>query len=499
MKIDRKAWLIILPIFYSTIILIGVVTYFAVSAAVGKTAVLTTFIVVAISAVFLIGVFFYLYNIFSQGTVWAFNVLSEAMKKLANGDYSFDLSDTDTELEQASASLRRIQETLRNLTSHLNEQINEKAGDYRKSLAMIEIQNQLLKDSRMELEKFRLAVAEAPIHIIITDADGKILYANKAAAHVTGYSIDEMIGNTPSIWGGQMPKEFYETLWKTIKSDRTYFTGEVKNRKKNGETYTAEIRIEPILNPENIPQFFVGIEEDITKRKEIDRMKTEFIALASHQLRTPLTAIRWLLEQILSDKSSLPEKTRNLLSDAYGSALRMVELVKTLLDISRLEAGKLEVRPKITDIRDFLGNVISEIKPKADAKKQTLALHIESDASALTTDPVLLTNVLMNLLTNAVKYSRPGKMISINAVRNREMIAFEVSDEGIGIPENQKRRIFERFFRADNTETVHEEGTGLGLYLVKEIVGLLGGTITFTSIEGQGTTFRVELPVTKEA
>lgn len=153
-----------------------------------------------------------------------------------------------------------------------------------------------------DLLKFKLAVENSSNHIIITDVDGKILYANKAAEAVTGYSKNEMIGQRPSLWGNQMGQEYYKNFWHVIKNEKKTFVGEVNNKRKNGEQYIAAVSISPVLDEKGVIKFFVGIERDITKEKEIDRAKTEFVSIAAHQLRTPLAIIRWYGEMLLGGR-----------------------------------------------------------------------------------------------------------------------------------------------------------------------------------------------------
>src|SRR3989344_5533840 len=152
-----------------------------------------------------------------------------------------------------------------------------------------------------EMEKFKQAVDGASDHIIITDPEGTILYGNKAVENITGYTPEEAVGKKAGqIWGGRMSKEFYEKLWRTIKTEKKSFIGEVVNTRKNGEIYTAELRIAPILAKNGEVQFFVGIERDITKMKEVEQMKSDFVSFTSHQLRTPLTVIKWNSEMLKS-------------------------------------------------------------------------------------------------------------------------------------------------------------------------------------------------------
>ncbi len=170
---------------------------------------------------------------------------------------------------------------------------------YRMLGAMSNISDVIKKDRELErantdLVKFKLAVDNASDDILITDSRGVILYANSAIQKTNGYSLKEIIGKTPAIWGRQMPPEFYENFWKTIFLDKQSFVGEMVNKRKNGALYNAEVKVSPILNNKNEVEFFVGIQRDITRLKEIDRAKSEFVSVASHQLKTPLSGISGL-------------------------------------------------------------------------------------------------------------------------------------------------------------------------------------------------------------
>ncbi|MFA5829524.1 MAG: PAS domain-containing protein [Candidatus Gracilibacteria bacterium] len=211
------------------------------------------------------------------------------------------------------------------------------------------------KNLAKELKKFKMVV-EASTHLIITDPDDKILYANKGVKVVTGYDPKEMIGKSSGkLWGGNMPKKFYKDMWNTIYKDKKVFRGEVQNKRKNGELYDAEIVITPVLDSKRNVEFFVGTEHDITKLRELDRMKSEFISLASHQLREPLTAIKWFAELLSKNKQhKLNEEQRDYVHGIIVSNERSIRLVSDLLNLSRIEMGHNFDTPlsKISRVRD---------------------------------------------------------------------------------------------------------------------------------------------------
>ncbi len=348
-----------------------------------------------------------------------------------------------------------------------------------------------------ELAKFRLAVDNALNHIIITDSEGVIIYANKAVEQETGYSPKEIIGKTPRVWGKQMSQSFYEELWRIIKTQKKHYLGEITNRKKNGEKYLAEVKISPIVGKNRRIRYFVGIENDITKLKEVDRAKTEFVSLASHQLKTPLSIINWYAESLLGgDLGKIPENQKKYLDEIYKSNKRMIELVNALLNVSRIDIGTFAVNPKMISVKVVAESEINELKPKLEEKHLILEKKYAEDVPEIFADPKLLRIIFQNLLSNSIKYTPPkGGKISFTIERSGAKILITVSDNGYGIPKHQQKEIFNKFFRADNAREIDPDGTGLGLYVVKAIVKEANGKIWLKSEENKGATFFVSIPI----
>ena len=352
-----------------------------------------------------------------------------------------------------------------------------------------------------DLEKFKIALDGTSDHVVITDPNGVALYANAGLKRITGFSPAEVIGKkvgTKELWGGNMNQEFYEELWRIIKIEKKPFVGEITNTRKDGTSYQALSSISPILNKHGALEFFVGIERDITKEKEIDNAKTEFVSLASHQLRTPLSAINWYTEMLLSeDAGSITDTQREYLNEVSHGSRRMVELVNALLNVSRIELGTFAVQPEPTDVVELARDVLNELKPKISGKKLFIEEKFSEHLPKVLVDPKLTRIVFQNLLTNAVKYTpEEGKIsVSIALGEDGKMFTISVSDTGYGIPAEDRPRIFTKLFRASNIREKETDGTGLGLYIVKSIAEHSGGTVTFTSKEGKGTTFTLMLPV----
>lgn len=344
-----------------------------------------------------------------------------------------------------------------------------------------------------DLQKFKLAVDNVSDLIIITDREGVILYANKIVELITGYQLSEIIGNKPSLWGKQMPKKFYENFWETIKFVKKTFIGEITNKRKDGEKYVAEIKVSPILNSKGDIAFFVGIERDITKIKELDAAKSEFVSVASHQLKTPISSIKWLMEALLQNKEkNLNEKQLIALKKVYESNEKMIALINDLLSISRIDTGKfsllnlerIKIVPLIRRIVKSLGKMAKERRVELEFKDSLPENYY------LSIDKEKMYQVILNLISNAIGYSKleGGKVEIAAETRNGEFV-FSVKDNGIGIPIQSQRRIFEKFFRADNAILTRTSGTGLGLYITKYFIEKHGGKIWFKSKENAGTTF----------
>jgi two-component system phosphate regulon sensor histidine kinase PhoR len=223
-------------------------------------------------------------------------------------------------------------------------------------------------------------------------------------------------------------------------------------------------------------------------------MKTDFVSFVTHQLRTPLAGIKWMLE-LAAQTPELPADAGSYVDDARAAAERLIGLVNDLLDISRLESGKLSVTLQPTPLRKLTQSTLDDLGTLIRDKGHRLAVA-EGRAPVVMADPQLLRQVIVNLASNAIKYTPPGGEITITlSVEDVRMARWAITDTGIGIPKASLTRLFEKFYRADNVHTVETEGTGLGLYLVRLIVERLSGRVWCESEEGRGSTFIFTLPI----
>ncbi len=366
------------------------------------------------------------------------------------------------------------------LARHVND-LEKTKNTLSSALAEVKREKIISENLASDLKKFKLAVDGASDHIIITDIDSNIVYANGAAERITGYKISEMIGNNPGkLWGGQMKKEFFKQMWRIIKEEKKIYSGELKNKRKNGEIYDAEVRISPIKDKKNNVLFFVGIERDITEAKNIDQAKTEFISIASHQLRTPLTGIKWFAELLLSDEGQLTDKQHDYIKKIYNSNQKMLNLVKDLLDVSHIESGKkFSIQKKNINLALVIKRAVSDHMQAGKVKRVTIEKVQLSKSLPIYADGDKIYQVLQNLLTNAIKYSKIGGTIEIGVQKNKNSYLLFVRDYGLGIPATSKDKIFDKFYRAKNVVEAGSAGTGLGLYIAKSIVVAHGGKIWF--------------------
>ncbi len=234
--------------------------------------------------------------------------------------------------------------------------------------------------------------------------------------------------------------------------------------------------------------------------EETDKVRSEFILIASHQLRTPLTALKWYTEALLSSDDPLDAETKKeYIRETHASNERMITLVDQLLVASKIGFGSLKTKPEMVDVGPILRNVIQDLSVQSRKKNITVKKTIDSRLPHVWIDPTWLQLILQNLLSNAVKYSPEGQKVAVSVFHRAKSILITVDDHGCGIPEDQKSKIFSRLFRADNARAMEGEGSGLGLYIAKSVIEGAGGKIWFESIENEGTSFYVTLRTTPPA
>jgi len=239
----------------------------------------------------------------------------------------------------------------------------------------------------------------------------------------------------------------------------------------------------------------IWVFSDMSNQKELEKARLEFVSLTSHQLRTPSSGIKAFLELILGgDAGPLTETQTDYLNEIYQSNERMIELVEALLNVSKIESGRLVLEPRPVDLIKLSEEVIEEVMPLIKERKQKFEFIKPAESPRVALDARLIFQVISNLLTNASKYNSEGGSIVLQISKETNEILFRVSDNGWGIPKHQQDKIFTKFFRGDNVVMRQTVGSGLGLYIVKQIVEMSGGRVWFESEENKGTTFYFTLP-----
>lgn len=358
-----------------------------------------------------------------------------------------------------------------------------------------------LEMARVKEEAILLSIGDG---LLVTDEKGVVIIMNKTAEKLFGKKSNETIGKVFSevvVFENEkgLPIALEQYQAKTVLNNNaitslsTYYY-----RRKDKTKFPVAIMATPVIFKGRVIGA-IKIFRDITSEREIDKAKTEFVSLASHQLRTPLSTVNWYAEMLLAgDVGELNEKQKKYLDEVYRSNQRMVELVNALLDVSSLELGTFIVEPESIDIIKLAQSVIDEQKPQINARKISFSFLFEKNIGVMRADPKHLRMVVQNILSNAVKYTPEGGKINISiSLAEKNNVLLKVIDNGYGIPKNQQDKIFTKLFRADNVRDKDTDGTGLGLYIVKSIVENSGGKVWFKSFgEGdKGTVFYVKLPL----
>ena len=359
------------------------------------------------------------------------------------------------------------------------------------------VSKEIIRDHGVEAEALFTSMGDGAI---TTDEFGKITRVNPSAEQILGYQEAELVGS----WlpGKIIAVSFEDSLVNLIDRPITkaFLTGRPVSekmylRRKDGEKIPVAVTVSPILLADK-PIGAIEVFRDITLEQEVDRMKSEFISLASHQLRTPLSAIKTythMLEQ--GYMGNLNHAQKESLATIISAANRMNELISTLLNITRIESGTISPTPKIVHIDTVIRQVLPELVLMANAKHITVSfVSSTSDRKRIKTDPLIVQEVLTSLVSNAIKYTPKAGEVKIAVKARRNDILIEVHDSGWGIPTYDQDQVFSKFFRSQNIVKRETNGTGLGLYLAKGLIDVLGGNIWFTSQEKKGTSFFFTLP-----
>jgi two-component system phosphate regulon sensor histidine kinase PhoR len=389
---------------------------------------------------------------------------------------------------------KKAEEEIRKHRDHLEELVHERTMELesisnrlRLEIAERQKAQETLLEEKQQTEAILRYVADA---IMLTDIAGNILYVNPAWEQITGYSLDEVRGKNPRfLQTGKTQRSTYEDLWQNILEGGTW-TGLFLNRRKDQVEYDSMATITPVKSVHGDIIHFVEVHRDITQERQLAAMKEEFIANAAHDLNNPITVLQTSLHLLRRDPSQV--ERRLVVFEEQVNLLQ--SLVDDLLTVSRLDRHIMPLALKLIDLNNMVAKVIEAQNILASRKDLTLMFATNGEIPLIQADLDLMRRVVMNLIANAINYTPIRGKITVTVNREVTFVVFTVEDTGIGISTHDLPHIFDRFYRSDNARAT-TQGTGLGLAIVREIVELHRGKIDVKSRLGEGTRFRVYIPV----
>lgn len=370
-----------------------------------------------------------------------------------------------------------------------------------------------------KLKQLTNAIEQSDRMVVITDRDGIIEYVNPAVTAQSLYSSEELIGQSTRIFkSGKHDFDFYRNMWDTILMGETW-NSQIMNKRKNGETYYEEITISPVINDDGVIINFVAIKNDITDRimaeeelkdaramaeeaaqsaEKANKAKSSFLAHMSHELRTPLNGILGLSDIML--KTVTDEDDQKHLEMIKHSGTKLLTLVNDILDLERIEAGKIELLKLEFDLRETIGKISEHFSISAEIKGIEYTSYIADEVpNVVMGDPDKLWQIIVNLIGNAIKFTKKGSValgVTVDETTDDMVIThFCVKDTGIGIAKANQAQIFDRFTQEDGSITKVYGGAGLGTTISKQLIEMMGGRIWFESEPGKGSAFHFTVPL----
>jgi len=459
------------------------------------------FVFVLGTLAFLISAFLFIWN-FSKVFIKPLNELQQATKEITNGDLArrVEVKSKD-EFKDLANSFNIMTSKLKDTIEGIENTVKERTAqlEAQKRSTLVALQN--TREEKAEKDALLTAIGEG---IIATDINARVIFVNPTAEQLLGWKASEVVGKKLFDFLKMVDEKGVETpeqsrpVYLALKIGQKV-VGSVQETyyyvKRNGEKLPVSIAVTPVkLGGQLVGA--INIFRDIVKEKAVDRAKTEFVSLASHQLRTPLSSTSWYVEMLLAgDAGKITKKQKEYLEEIFVSNKRMSELVSSLLNVSRLELGTFAVNVEDCDVVKTCKSVLKEMSHEIKLKKIKISEEYDDNLNLLKTDHKLLRIIIQNLLSNSIKYTPESGGIHLLVEQQEKNVMIEVKDTGYGIPRKDHTKVFEKLFRAENVKKKEIDGTGLGLYIVKSIVDQLGGKVWFISEEDKGADFFVTLPI----
>ncbi|SDE12486.1 ATP-binding protein [Ruegeria marina] len=390
--------------------------------------------------------------------------------------------------------------------------VNRGFETHRKTTLRLIEQGQDLMRHQKEAQQLSLVARNANDSVIMSDANGRIVWTNEAFSRITGYSAAEARGRLPAelLNGPETDLATSNAITAALMSGKP-FRGEIQNLTKDGQPIWMDVNMVPIVDSDGNIEMTVAVERDITSGKiheqelaaareaaeEGARVKADFLATMSHEIRTPMNGVVGMAD--LLSETRLNTEQKEYVDTIKNSAAALLAIINDVLDLSRLDANKMTVHPVDFDLFACISETVRLIRPQAQHKGLKLTLKTLSEVPDLVNaDNGRLRQVLINLLGNAVKFTETGGVdlrLSVEDTDLGHIATIEVEDTGIGIPAEKLEHVFERFSQAEADTTRAYGGTGLGLAISRELVGLMGGRLTVESTLGRGSCFTLRLPL----
>lgn len=395
----------------------------------------------------------------------ALSQTTEVVRRFAEGDFSRTLAAWAAD----NAEMFDLEQGINATALHLQERLIE------------------LGQEKSKLEAILANMAEG---VLLIDTRKKIMLINPAAEAMFGVPAREAIGRDHL----EVTHHFQlDEMLEKVLSSRTPQLVEIRRARPEEQVLEGRLALAGagVKEPESV----LLVLRDITRYRKLEQMRSEFVANVTHELRTPLTSIRGFAETLL-DGGALeePETARNFVSIIKKESEHLGRLIDDILDLSRIESGKLKMRRETVNLAHLAKDTVGRLANKARSLGVNLVIEVAPGVPEIPGDPDRIAQVLLNLVDNALKYTPHGGSVTVSAADSGPHVSVSVADTGVGMPKSDLPRIFERFYRVDKARTRTTGGTGLGLSIVKHIVDAHGGTIGVESELGQGTTFTFLLP-----
>jgi PAS domain S-box-containing protein len=382
----------------------------------------------------------------------------------------------------ASRSLERAVEDVQEINRELDQRVADRTQDLAEALMR---EHSEASQNQAILE----GIADG---VIVFDNEGHAIIANPAIGRLLDKPMDKIVGaNIQEL----MPADVSEADRELI----TYLLHDTGSRrpgiKVGWGTRTLSVSFAPVRGAGQEATGTVAVFRDFTKEAEVDRMKSDFVSIASHELRTPLTSIKGYLELVMMGAGgAVSEQQSTFLRVARDNADRLYELVDGLLDVSRIESGRIELDVKLVSLSEIIEVVATTLHKQFEERGLTLKLEVEPNLPQVLGDPGRISQVMFNLMSNAYKYT-PAGQVTVRAYQKANAIQVNVIDTGLGISAKDQEKLFSRFFRAGDAAVRQQPGTGLGLNITKSLIEMHGGQIWVESEPGQGSAFNFTLPL----